>query len=287
MRVSLTMVQIARELIDAHANYAPIPGTSPTQYMQMTSTSQLLKSLSDANKPVLQSMLMSKTYPNIPLDTKNKVTLFQLAQQGVQDPTISWTVFQALWEELTLPNTTDTKSLGQRPPILYCADNISHLFTPSHYQIVDGKGRLQPIHSLDFTLPRHFVDHIVGAKTLPNGGIVLGATSQSDLVRCPPLEVGIKMGEARVVAPGAELQVDDYWNPLQRIDQRALDLCLDLNVMTLKGVSREDARTLIQYWAFNGLVRERIVDSWVGEKWSLSGGGILGELEKAVVRTRF
>jgi small subunit ribosomal protein S29 len=253
----------------------------------MTAASKLLKSLLDANKSILKSMVISKAYQDIPLDPKNNVTLFQLAEQGIQDPDKSWKVFLALWEELTLPNTSATESLGRRPPILYCADNISHLFVPSQYQVVDDEGKVQPIHSLDLALPRHFIDYIIGAKTFPNGGMTLGAISKSDFVTCPPLEVGIELGEARQSSPNADLQVSDYWNPLQRIDQRVLDLCLNLNVVTLKGVSKEDTKAIIQYWAFNGLVRDRMVDSWIGEKWALSGGGVLGELEKAVVRTRF
>ena len=110
--------------------------------MQMTSTSKLLKSLLDANKSILNSMLLSKAYQDIPLDPKNKATLFQLTEQGVRDPEKSWKVFLALWEELTLPNTSATESLGRRPPILYCADNISHLFIPSQYQMVDDEGKV-------------------------------------------------------------------------------------------------------------------------------------------------
>ena len=75
-------------------------------------------------------------------------------------------------------------------------------------------------------------------------------------------------------------------HPYKKIDQRALDSLTNLNTMELKGVSREEARMIIEYWAANGLVRERLVDSWIAEHWALAGNGILGEMERAVVRMK-
>jgi small subunit ribosomal protein S29 len=278
----------ARELVDARSNYRPLPGSTPAQFMQMEATSELLRSIADANKSVLKDLTMSKAYEGISLDpSKRKASLWDLAQQGILDSEISWVVFSTLWDELTLPNTPETESLGKRPPILYCADNISHILVPSRYQVLDREANLHPIHALDLLLPKHFIDHVSGAKSFPNGGITLGATSKSDTISCPPLEVGIRLGQARLESPEANLQVSDFWNPLRRIDQRVMDVLSNLDVITLKGIPKEDTKSLIEYWAYSGMVRERISDSWIGEKWTLSGGGILGELEKSVVRMRF
>jgi small subunit ribosomal protein S29 len=170
---------------------------------------------------------------------------------------------------------------------MYTADNISHLLTPSKYSALDKEGNLAPIHALDLALPRHFVDHLTGAKKLTNGGIVLGATSKGDTVSCSPLDVAVQMAEARNANPGAQTKLSDFWNPLQRIDQRVMDLLLNINATTLSGIPKQDAKSIIEHWAYNGLVRERVADTWVGQKWALSGGGVLGELEKAVVRLRF
>jgi small subunit ribosomal protein S29 len=254
--------------------------------MQMESTSMLLNTIMEVNKAILQNLYLSKTYPGIPIGS-DRVSLYQLAQRGRDDHNLAWPVFCALWSELTLPNTNENQAVGHRPPILYCADNISHLFVPSRYQTLDAENNIRPIHALDLALPRHFIDHVTGIKALPNGGIVLGATSNSDFVLCPPLDVGIEMGEARAKTPQSTPAVSDFWNPLQRIDQRVMDICSNLDTLRLQGVSREEAKSIIEYWAFNGLVRERIADSWIGEKWTMSGGGVLGELEKAVVRMRF
>ena len=254
--------------------------------MQMDTTSKFLESIAEANKSVLQNMAMSQSYTGIPLDSAKKVSLYQLAMEGSESD-LSWQVFSALWNELTLPNTAEIESIGPRPPILYCADNISHLFVPSKYHILDGQDYLQPIHALDLALPRHFVDHLTGAESFPNGGIVLGATSNSDYVQCPPLEVGIKLAKARLQSSSSDPQVSDFWNPLQRIDQRVMDICSNLDVLTLNGISKDDAKALIEHWAQSGLVRNRVDDSLVAEKWTLSGGGILGELENAVVTMSF
>jgi len=255
--------------------------------MQMDATSKLLQSIVDANKAVLQSLYMSQDYPNISLDSTQKVSLLQLAQHGATYPDASWPVFSALWSEITLKNTDNIQNLGRRPPILYCVDNVSHLFVPSLYDAVTPEGKVEPIHTLDLALPRHFIDHVTGATAFPNGGIALGATSKTDFVRCPPVEVGVELAEARQQSPDSDHKVTDFWNSLQAIDQRTMDICLNLDVLHLKPVSKENAKSIIEYWAYNGMVRERLADSWIGEKWTLSGGGVLGELEKAVVRMRF
>lgn len=252
----------------------------------MDATAEWLKTIADANQNILKKMTISKSYPNLGITSGKNLSLYQLVQQGISNPDIAWPVFSALWAELTLPNTPEIEKLGYRPPILYSADNISHLFGASEYQSLQGE-TLQPIHALDLAVPRHFIDHITGTKKLPNGGVVLGATSKSDVVYCPPLEVGVEMAESRSASPDVAVQLDEYWNPLQSIDQRMMDMCLDLDVLTLKGVSKTEAKTLIEYWAYNGLVRQRIADSFVGEQWTISGGGILGELERTVIKMRF
>ena len=52
----------------------------------------------------------------------------------------------------------------------------------------------------------------------------------------------------------------------------------------LKGLSKEEARELMAYWARSGMLRQKLSNGLVGEKWALSGGGIVGELERATVR---
>lgn len=53
----------------------------------------------------------------------------------------------------------------------------------------------------------------------------------------------------------------------------------DARVQELGGISRDNTRKLLEYYALNGHIRERISENLVGEKWTLSGGGVIGELE--------
>lgn len=59
-----------------------------------------------------------------------------------------------------------------------------------------------------------------------------------------------------------------------------------VEVKRVGGLSKDEARGLLEYWARSGVVRQRVDEGFVGEKWCLSGGGCVGELERAVVRMR-
>jgi len=237
----------------------------------------------EANKAVLKNLKVTLKH-NLPTRLPQDPTVLDLAEVGIRNPDAAWEAFQAVWNELTEPNSNgDT----QRPPVLLAADNISYLFGNTEYMTIGPKGRLVPIHAYDFVLPKHYADYFGGSRSLPNGGMVLGATSVSARLVCPPLEVGIDMAEARANDPGAKLDVKDFWNPLHKTDWRVLDTLVNLESIPLKGIPKEQARELIEYCAGSGMVREIIEDKWVSAKWTLSGCGVLGQLEKAVVIQRF
>ncbi len=59
-----------------------------------------------------------------------------------------------------------------------------------------------------------------------------------------------------------------------------------MEIQRLKGLSKDEARGLMEYWAKSGLVRQKVNETLVGEKWTLSGGGVVGELERATVRMK-
>jgi small subunit ribosomal protein S29 len=225
------------------------------------------------------------------------MSLDSFAEIGAQDPDRAWPIFQALWNELTVPN----KGAIVRPPVLLCMDNVSHIMTNSNYNTIQENGKLKPIHAHDFVLVKHFVDHLSGVKTLPNGGIILAATSLSEHAKSDALDVGIAMAEARQAqnllpspsstigsegAKSAENQIrsEQFWNPYKKIDTRSLEALQQIHVMRLKGISKEEAKAIMEYWATSGMLRRKVEDGYVGEKWTLSGNGVLGELEKAVVR---
>jgi small subunit ribosomal protein S29 len=70
-------------------------------------------------------------------------------------------------------------------------------------------------------------------------------------------------------------------------DQRVEAAMKDVSVINLKGLSKDEARGVMEYYARSGLFRESVTDSMVSEKWTLAGSGIIGELEKASVGARF
>ncbi|KAF1838357.1 hypothetical protein BDW02DRAFT_565186 [Decorospora gaudefroyi] len=265
----------AQDMVNAHTDYAPLPNSQPMQYTQDTYTANLLQQMLKSNGAFLGSTRLSTT-PNPPLALSANATLKELAALGMANPELSWPVFVALWKELSLPG---------RPPVLLAVDGLSHIMRHSEYMSAEVK----PIHAHDLTLVRHFVDHLSGQKKLPNGGIVLGATSQSNAPTSSALDFCIQVAEARQKTPDNVPQ----WNPYKKVDVRVMEALKDLNsdssdfdIIKVGGLSKEEARSIMEYYAESGMLRHQVNEGFVAEKWSLAGMGNIGELEKASVRWR-
>lgn len=221
------------------------------------------------------------TNPALPLTLPADATLKQLIELGITNPEASWLVFVALWQELTQPG---------RPPIILAVDGTAHMMKVSDYLNAEVK----PIHSFDLTLVRHFIDHLSGAKSLPNGGVILAATSQSNTPSISALNFSVQVAEARQVDPSKTPR----WNPYKNIDLRVMEALKDLHspkeeeevksldVIKVGGLSKDEARSIMEYYAESGMLRAKIDDGFVTEKWSLAGMGNIGELERASVRLR-
>ena len=141
---------------------------------------------------------------------------------------------------------------------------------------------VKPIHAHDLTIVRHFVDHLSGTTTLPNGGIVLAATTGSNNPSSPALDFSLQVAEAR--AKGSDSL--PTWNPYKPADQRSLDSLKNVDVLRLNGLSKEEARTIMEYYAASGMLRRTVDNSFVSDQWTLSGGGNIGELERGTVKLR-
>jgi small subunit ribosomal protein S29 len=269
-------VGIAQYLVNAHTEYGPLPGSNPLQYTQDTYTANFLQQILKANGDVLEKFNVI-TDPKLPLVLPTNPTLKQLVQLGVVNPESSWPVFTALWQELQQPG---------RPPIMFALDGLSHVMRESEYI----SAQLKRIHAHDLSLIRHFVDHLSGQKSLANGGIILGAISQSNAPASPALDHAVKVAEA--------LQQNSEnlprWNVYKKVDERAVDALKDLqdpqktglDVLHVGGLSKEEARSIMEYYAESGMLKHTVNDSFVAEKWSLAGMGNIGELERASVRLR-
>jgi small subunit ribosomal protein S29 len=225
------------------------------------------------------------------------MTLEELAKLGIQDPAIAWTVFQALWAELTATSPAPGLEEGftPRPPMLVTVDGLAHWMKNSEYRTAE----FEPIHAHDLVFTRHFLSLLkpgAARSALPNGGLLLYATSASNSPTIYSFEVALKQIAARQAGVDPSAPEFPRADPYSGADKRVLD-AFDyakpteakegmLELQTLGGLTRDEARGFMEYFARSGLLREQINDEWVGEKWSLAGGGVIGELEKLGRRLR-
>ncbi|PKY01246.1 putative mitochondrial ribosomal protein DAP3 [Aspergillus campestris IBT 28561] len=287
----------AQELTLAHTGYAPLSDEQPDLYVQKDSTAALLSRTAIANQAVLKDLRVSQNHPALKTPVKEGTTLEDLTKMGIRDPALAWPVFEALWTELsaTSPAAGFEKSFKPRPPMLVTVDGLAHWMKNSEYLNMESK----PIHAHDLVFVRHFLSLLKSGSqnpTLPNGGLLLYSTSASNKPSLPTFEVALEQLEARqagVNPSSAEFpQPKAYSNP----DPRVLEIANvskpasakegPVEVQTLGGLSREEARGFLEYFARSGLLRERISDEMVSEKWTLAGNGVIGELEKLGKRLR-
>lgn len=260
-------------------------GSKPIQYLQPGATSALLMRTVEANREVLSSLKVSQQHPKIN-GLKPTSTLEDLAKLGFQDPAVAWPVFQALWTELTATAAAPgmEKDFQSRPPMLVAIDGLAHWMQNSAYRDADFK----LIHSHDLVFVNHFLSLLRnGQSELKNGGMLLYATSTSNNPSVYALEVALDQMAARqagisTTSPeypsaeaysGADPRVLDLFKPIEGKEPQ-------MELQTLGGLTREETRGYLEYFARSGLLREPVHEHWVSEKWSMSGGGIIGELEK-------
>lgn len=270
--------------------YTAIEGTNPVQYIQPNAVSALLKRTVNANQKLLEKLKVSQQHPSLTMLKPNS-SLADLAKLGFSDPAISWVVFQALWAELTAsaPAPGLEKNFQPRPPMLVTVDSLAHWMTDSAYRDSEYK----PIHSHDLVFVNHFLSLLKEGESLKNGGLLLYATSASNTPN--PKALSVSLDRLNASQAGISASSPEYPNPpaFSGADPRVLDLlkpvekaASPLELHTLGGLSRDEARGFYEYFARSGLLREVINEQWVSEKWSLSGGGIIGELEKLGRRLR-
>ncbi|KAL2010071.1 hypothetical protein VTN00DRAFT_5878 [Thermoascus crustaceus] len=285
-----------QDLVIAHTAYAPLPDSQPTQYVQNNATADLLNRTVTANKEVLSGLHISQNHPALQSLLRPKMTLEDLARLGVQEPTISWPVFQALWSELTATSpAVNEKQFKPRPPMVVTVDGLAHWMMDSKYRSAE----FEPIHAHDLVFVKHFLSLLKpgGAQpSLPNGGLLLYSTSASNNPTVYTFNVALKQLEARQAGVDPSSPEFPQPEPYRPVDERVLKLFDGakptspkegaLELQTLSGLTKDEARGFMEYFARSGILRERITEEWVGEKWSLAGGGVIGELEKLGRRVR-
>jgi small subunit ribosomal protein S29 len=272
-----------KQSLHDQAAQTPLSRTEVAQqqmYNQPKLISELLQRMSKSNEKVLKGLTLSFTHN---LEDHKPKDLHRLALLGAENSKLSWKVWQAVWKELTSP------SQGQRPPVLVALDGIDHWMTLSKYRSAE----YNPIHAHQLAPIRHFLDVLFnkdGAGQLANGGMILAATTGSNTPSVPTFELLLKQLEAQERG----LKIGDSGFPMpepyQAVDQRVLDLLAgsnELHVQKLKGLEKDvEARGLLEYFAKSGVMREAVSVTSVGEKWSLAGGGVIGEMARFGKRLR-
>jgi small subunit ribosomal protein S29 len=249
-------------------DYAPIPDTKPVLYSQNTYTANWLTQIAKANKNIFDNQVLSLEH-NLPVPLQPDITLTRLCELGARDPEVAWPVFLALWAELTAPG---------RPPIMMALDGLQYAMQHSLYRAED----YSPIHAHDLAILNHFTKCLSGAQAMPNGGAVVAATSRSHSPINPSVDIRAKQGWEKF----SKKRVTPR-DPYEKMyDQRVDEVLKSVEVIKLHGLSKVEARGLMEYWALSGVLRAQVDERTVTEKWTLAGGGIVGEIERGALRMR-
>lgn len=260
---------LAQDLTNASTEYALLDGSVPSKYLQRSYTANLLSRIRKANQSVLAHLQLSQKH-DLPFSLQENMSLDRLAENGAEDADNAWPVFQALWKELKAPG---------RPPILYSLDNVAHVARLSQYLTPE----MYNIHAFDLAVLDNFVSHLSGSQTLPNGGMVLAADSASNRPVSAALDLAVKQSEA-AVGPLKGVPLYDQASPYDDCDSRVVDVFREVGVMRMEGLDQAEAKTLLEYYAKSGALRQSVTEGLVAERLTLSGGGIVGDLERASLR---
>ena len=211
------------------------------------------------------------------------MSLQSLADIGVSRPDLAYPVWHALWRELTAPNLPGEKT----PPMLITIDGLAHWMHNTQYRSAD----YQPIHAHNLTLIRQFTDLLFNqpnAAKLPSGGMILGATSGSNNPTVYAWEIVLRQLKARSAGVAADSPDFPLPEPYRKVDQSVMKLAqgAGVDVQELRGITKDEARGLLEYFASSGIIQDRISEAYVAEKWSLAAGGVIGEVVKFGKRIR-
>lgn len=262
--------------------YVPVPmkeGDKEQVYNQPQLARDLLTRVAYSNPQVLDKLKPVHNHDKLTPRRKQVKTLKDLAMIGAEDVHVASQVWKAFWKEMQEPS---------RPPMLIAIDGINFWMGQTKYHSADYK----IIHSHQFTLITQFLNLIFSKteKALPNGGIVLACTTKSNHPTTPSFDLLVRQIRAR----NQGIPITDPAFPLHEpymklADKRVSDLMQSIEytqLTELKGLSRGESKGLLEYFARSGILREQLTDGQIAEKWSLSGGGIVGELCKLGSRSR-
>ncbi|KAK3115524.1 hypothetical protein LTR53_005019 [Teratosphaeriaceae sp. CCFEE 6253] len=351
----------AREIANAQTAYEPLrvtteDGQYETIYVQPHYTARLLAAFARANRGVLDSLQILLPHPDVPIPLQSNLSLARLLDLGAQDPQLAYPIWRAFLAEITAPSQLQ-RTGGLRPAVCVSMDGVDHIMRMSAYLDPDSR----PIHAHSLAIARDFVALLSGRTALPNGGVVLAATSVSTRPAVPTLDHFLARGvadaymqplrsvrktllaQARKTETVQDLDLsslDDLptgpavlahlpalvarqalhfeevltsfrdrptvpsgaltealeqivlklpaWSGFEAIDAPvAAVMESGVRVVRVGGLTKGEARGVMEYYARSGMMRGSVTEGVVGERWTLAGGGVVGQIEKGAVRARF
>ncbi|KAI1779556.1 mitochondrial ribosomal protein [Hypoxylon cercidicola] len=253
----------AQELTTGATEYSQIPNSE--QFSQPVYTVKLLQAIHKANQSVLSQYKTELDHMHLPVAVTRGMTLAALVSV-TKEPEFAWPVFQAFWKELLLPG---------RPPVLFTLDGLSHIMRISDYR----SPAFELIHSHDLSLVRLFTDALGGKTQFANGAAILGICTKGNSPAIPSMEKALE--QAAATQAGTPVPERDPF--FAKYDQRVFEALNGVKLLNVKGVSKQEARGLMEYWAASGILRTRVDEKNVSEKWTMAGSGILGEMERVAL----
>jgi len=304
-------LNVAQDIVLAHTAYTPIRQTSGhISYIQPDYVASLLGNIAKANETVLKTMSISRQH-NFSKSLPTNTTLHGLAEIGSTDPNRAWPIFTALLSELQQPST----ETHARPPLLITIDGYPHLTNPSSYL----SPTLSKIHPHDLALVSTLLSFFSPQPPLPNGGLALAIDSRSNRPESNALDFCIaahlERQSSSKISARRDVSSDDaatFWNnatqpftvqskefknsqvslqraffsPYNNYDERITDALRSVDVRVVGGLSKVETRAIMEYYARSGILRGKVNDMRVGEEWTISGGGIVGQIEESLIKMR-
>ncbi|KAI1335621.1 mitochondrial ribosomal death-associated protein 3-domain-containing protein [Xylariaceae sp. FL0016] len=249
-----------QELTTGATEYSVIPHSK--MFSLPVYTVKLMQAIHATNHHILSKHKVEGDYINLPISVPRNMTLAGLLS-ATKEPEFAPPVFQAFWNELTLPG---------RPPIVFALDGLSHIMRVSDYR----SPAFELIHSHDLNLVRMFTDALGGKTKFPNGAAIVAMTAKRNGLHIPSMEKAIE--QAGAAQAGKEIPPRDPF--FAKYDERVFEALKGVRLLDVKGVSKMEARALMEYWAASGILRLRVDEQNVSEKWTLAGGGMLAEMER-------
>jgi small subunit ribosomal protein S29 len=278
------------DITNGHNAYQP--NASGELYEQPQYTANLLDTIVKANEATLSKMQISMKH-DLPMPVQSNISLARFAELGARDPEVAPQIYVALMKELSAPSKPDAGEGQHRVPLFLGFDSVDHAMKLSEY--LNAEAGLVHAHQLE--LINIFVRFMTGESALPNGGMVFAATSESNSAVTGTLKYLLHSKHSAQTGY-TERRFDTAtqkwvtgspvpeWSPYAPFDENVRKALESVDVQKVEGLSKEEAKGLMEYYAMSGILRNTVTERLVSEKWTLSGGGIIGDLERATVRMR-